>query len=297
MDIHRMKCFLRLAEELHFTRAAEKQCMAQSTMSQQIRNLEQDLGVPLLVRNNRKVKLTPAGEYVQKEFRRLLESYDAVVHETRRIAGHGQNQLAIGYHGPFNWIFLTAIFQSFKSAHPQIHLSLMMENWGDIISKILKKDMDIGFLEGAEKDDNDQIESTFLARDYICFALHESHPLANRPILHSEDIKGEALVMVDISIGRKSIEMIHQRLIQSGIDIRKGSLMKNFESCMAMVSTGVAISPMPRSFKQVNQTEIVFIDYDSTDAFVDIYMAWLKGNNNNTLHQFIKNVKKTFSKE
>ena len=100
--------------------------------------------------------------------------------------------------------------------------------------------------------------------------------------------------MVDTNIGRRSIEMIHQRLIQSGIDIRKGILMKNFESCMAMVSTGEAIAPMPRSFRQENQSEIVYIDYDSTEAFVDIHMAWLIDNKNAVLGRFIDFLERTF---
>ena len=297
MDTHRMKCFLRLAEELHFSRAAEKQCMAQSTMSQQIHNLEEELRTKLFVRNNRKVQLTAAGEYLKEEFTRLLDSYEAVTKEARRIDGHGINNLAIGYHGPFNWLFLTSIFLTFKASHPEIRFTLMMENWGEIPGKIMTKEIDLGFVESSEiDDDNLHIQSSFLARDYICFALHKSHPLAGRTLLREEDIRKESLAMVDLSIGKRSIGQIHQRLIQGGIDIRKGQLMKNFESIMAMVATGVAISPMPRSFKQSYQDDIVFIDYDSTDAYVDISMAWLKDNKSQALLSFVEHLKTTVIK-
>ncbi len=290
MDTHRMKCFLSLAEELHFSKAAEKQCLAQSSMSQQIQNLEEELGVKLFIRNNRKVLLTTAGEYLQKEFTRLLENYEAVTNEVRKIDGQRKNNLNIGYHGPFNWKFLNSILQTFRPAHPQIRLSLMMENWGEIISKLITKEIDAGFIEGAELDENKQIAKSFLMRDYVCFALHRSHPLAGRSILNSRDIINEPLVMVDTAIGKKSIEKIHQRLIKGGIDLYKGSLMKNFESCMAMVASGVAISPMPRSFKQTDQSEIVFIDYDSEDAFVEIYAVWLKDNHSPALTNFIEHL-------
>ncbi|WP_319475929.1 LysR family transcriptional regulator [Marispirochaeta aestuarii] len=292
MDVHRMKCFLRLAEELHFSRAAEKECMAQSTMSQQIHNLEDELDARLFIRNNRSVHLTPAGEYLKREFSRLLENYEAAKHEVRRIAGQEKNMLSIGYHGPFYWMFFQSIFQKFKSTYPEIVLSLTMENWGDIPAKLMSEEIDLGFLEGAEVEESTQIESFYLYRDYTCFALHKSHPLARKQILREEDIKDEHIVMVDTSIGRKSMELCHQRLIQSGIDIRKGTLMKKFESCMAMASTGVAIVPMPRSFKQENQNEIVYIDYDSTETYVDIHMAWMKENKNSTIATFIDYIKK-----
>ncbi len=290
MDTHRMRCFLSLAEELHFSKAAEKQCLAQSSMSQQIQNLEEELGVKLFIRNNRKVLLTTAGEYLQKEFTRLLENYEAVTNEVRKIDGQRKNNLNIGYHGPFNWKFLNTILQTYRPAHPQIRLSLMMENWGEIISKLITKEIDAAFIEGAELDDNKQIEKAFLMRDYVCFALHRSHPLAGRSMLSSKDIRNEPLVMVDTAIGKKSIEKIHQRLIKGGIDLYEGSLMKNFESCMAMVASGVAISPMPRSFKQTDQSEIVFIDYDSEDAFVEIYAVWLKDNHSPALTNFIEHL-------
>lgn len=292
MDIHRMKCFLRLAEELHFSRAADKECMAQSTMSQQIRNLEDELDARLFIRNNRSVQLTLAGKYLKQEFSRLIENYEAAKHEVRRIAGQAKNMLSIGYHGPFNWMFFQSIFQKFKSAHPEIELSLMMENWGDIPAKLMSEEIDVGFLEVAEVEENKQIESCYLYRDYTCFALHKSHPLACKKILLKDDVKDEHIVMVDTSIGRKSMELCHERLIQSGIDIRKGALMKKFESCMAMASTGVAIVPMPRSFKQENQNEIVYIDYDSTETYVDICMAWLKENTNSTIASFIDYIKR-----
>ncbi len=289
-----MKCFLRLAEELHFSRAAEKQCMAQSTMSQQIHNLEEEMDTKLFIRNNRNVQLTPAGQYLQKEFKRLLDSYEAVKMETRRIGGYGSNKLCVGYHGPFNWMLLTSIFLTFKASHPEIIFSLMMENWGEIPGKIMTKEIDLGFVETSEIDpDNPHMESSFLARDYICFAMHKSHPLADRKILKKEDIRKETLAMVDLSIGRRSIGMIHQRLIKAGIDVLKGHLMKNFESIMAMVSTGMAISPMPRSFSQAGQSDIIFIDYDSPDAYVDISIAWLKENTSEALLTFVDHLKNT----
>ena len=292
MDIHRMKCFLRLAEELHFSRAAEKQCMAQSTMSQQIQNLEEELNVRLFIRNNRKVQLTAAGEYLKEAFSALLNQYEAVVHEVQNIAEQSENRLSIGYHGPFNWLFPHPMFKEFKMAHPDIELSLMLENWGDIPAKLLKKEIDIGFLERAELENYGSIESCFLYRDNICFAVHKSHPLAKKKILKEADIKNEAIVMVDISIGRKSIEVIHERLINGGIDIRKGRLMTKFESCMAMVSSGNAISPMPRSFKQDKRNEILYIDYENPDVYVDFYVAWQKDNSSLALEKFLRYIKK-----
>ena len=290
-----MQCFLRLAEELHFSRAAEKQGMAQSTMSQQIQNLEEELGARVFFRNSKKVQLTPAGEFLKREFAGLIENYEGIMHEARRISGLDNDRLVVGYHGPFNSTLFNPIFQSFKSAHPETELSLIMENWGNIPGKIVSEQIDIGFLEGSEIYNNSKLESFFLARDYVCFAIHKSHRLAEKSILRPEDIKGEPLVMVDSAIGKKSIETIHKRLIQGGVDIRKGVLVNNFESCMAMVSSGIAISPMPISFKQTGQNEIVFIEYDSTTVYVDIYMAWSKGNCSTGLSKFIDSVKTLYS--
>ena len=288
MDIHRMKCFLCLAEELHFTRAARKQCMAQSTMSHQIHNMEEELGVQLFQRNNKTVVLTQAGEFLKGEFIRLLEEYDAVVSEAKRIDLQAVNSLTIGYHGPFNWMVSHPLFGNFKAGYPEIELSLSLENWGDIPSKLQSGEIGVGFIEGAELEEQRNLDSRFLYRDYICFAVPGTHPLASKKVLRAEDIKDEPMVMVDLSIGRKSINAIHQRLIKGGINILKGKLLNKFENCMAMVSAGTAISPMPQSFKQNFWSDIVYIDYENTEAYVDIYMAWIRGNNSPALQKFVQ---------
>lgn len=291
MDIHRIRCFLSLAELMNFTRAAEKQCITQSSMSQQIQGLENEIGVQLFVRNKRNVMLTPAGEFLKQEFLELIEKYEVVLAQTRRIANRENNHLSICYHGPPNWAFLLPIIQKFQKENEDFQLELSVENWGEMPNGLITRQFDVAFVEGAEIVHNNQIESFYLYRDYTCFAMHTSHPLARKTKLTEEDIKGEQIVMVDQHVGAKSMHGVHERLFRSGVDMSKVTLVKKFENCMAMVSSGMAIVPMPRSFREPDQSKIVYIDYDRKETYTDIYIAWLKCNTTPSLFAFIEFIK------
>ena len=96
MDLRQLKYFVTVAEELSFVRAAQRLHMSQPPLSQQIKALEEDLGVVLLSRTRREVKLTEAGRVFLSESRELLEKAQAVAHRTRQAAGGEQAVLRVG---------------------------------------------------------------------------------------------------------------------------------------------------------------------------------------------------------
>src|SRR5450432_1826114 len=96
LDLRLVEYFVVVAEELHFSRAAAKLHIAQPSLSQQTRRLEEQLGVKLLDRTSRRVELTPAGEALLREGRRVLQQADRVM-QTVRAAG--SEQLTVGFYG------------------------------------------------------------------------------------------------------------------------------------------------------------------------------------------------------
>src|SRR4051812_46765453 len=99
MELRHLKYFVAVAEELHFGKAAERLYIAQPPLSKQIQKLEQELGVSLLVRTKRSVRLTPAGEAFLQEARQILAQTERCVQEARR-AGNGEiGRLSVGFVG------------------------------------------------------------------------------------------------------------------------------------------------------------------------------------------------------
>ena len=97
MDIRKLQYFIAVAEELHFNRAAEKLNMTQPPLSQQIQDLEKELGVTLLERNKRQVRLTPAGAVFLEEAKMILSQLERSIKTTQRVSQGMIGQVSIGF--------------------------------------------------------------------------------------------------------------------------------------------------------------------------------------------------------
>jgi DNA-binding transcriptional LysR family regulator len=124
MELRHLRYFVAVAEELHFGRAAQRLQMTQQPLSQQISNLETELGVQLLYRTKRTVRLTPAGETFLDGSRRILLQAAQTIHLTQAIARGELGELEIGFTGPALSSLLPTIVQQFRISHPNIQLRL-----------------------------------------------------------------------------------------------------------------------------------------------------------------------------
>src|SRR6516164_6069265 len=124
MELRHLRYFVAVAEEMSFTRAAERLHIAQPPLSQQIKQLEEELGVTLLQRDARPLRLTDAGQVLLDRSREILADLEATLAETRRT-GRGQTgKLSIGFAGSAMYVFLPDVINGFREACPSIELAL-----------------------------------------------------------------------------------------------------------------------------------------------------------------------------
>ncbi len=133
MELRHLRYFTVVAEELRFRRAAERLFMAQPPLSQQIRQLEEEIGVSLLERTNRRVKLTPAGEVFLAEARDILARIPAAVEKTRRASKGEMGWLGVGFVASATYDVLPAILRRFREQYVDVELVLLeipgVEQW------------------------------------------------------------------------------------------------------------------------------------------------------------------------
>lgn len=151
MDLRQLRLFVAVAEELHFTRAAERVNLSQPALSQQIRGLEDDLGVAVFLRTARGVVLTPAGEVLLKEARRLLDDADQSVRRVRRAAGLEDSAARVG----FDFVELGSIaplpslLTAFRSQFPEAQVDLQVLPHDQVERALLEDRLDIAFAFGS----------------------------------------------------------------------------------------------------------------------------------------------------
>ncbi|MFJ6655355.1 LysR family transcriptional regulator [Streptomyces sp. NPDC091377] len=203
-DVHGrdLRYFVAVAEELHFTRAAERLYVSQPALSKQIRALERQLGVDLFRRDPQGVTLTPAGEALLPHARRVLDAWArgaAAVEEARAAQ---RSTLVVGMStSPGRGGLLPAIRSRFTAAHPEATVRLRQISWDDPSAGLADGDTDVAFVWLPLRQ-QERYGWTVVAEEPRLIALPESHPLAARPEVAFADIADEPFLALPRSAGR-----------------------------------------------------------------------------------------------
>src|ERR1700754_3252154 len=186
MELRHLRYFRAVAEELHFGRAAQRLHIAQPPLSQQIRQLEGELGVNLLTRSTRKVELTPAGAAYLKRAIAVLDAVDEAGRQARRIAEGIEGYLAIGCVGSATYSVLPRMVRALRDELPHVEIGIRGEMLAPAQLEALRAgDIDIALLRPPVDDAAIRVE--VLRRDRLIAALPAEHPLAHGDPLHVVD--------------------------------------------------------------------------------------------------------------
>jgi len=197
MELRHLRYFQAVAEEKHFGRAAARLHMAQPPLSQQIRQLEDELGVTLLSRTTRRVDLTPAGEAYLARVRAILQSVDAAGDEAKRIGSGLEGRLVVGCVGSATYSLLPALARALREQLPGVDFAFQGEMLSpDQIAALREGSIDLALLRpsGDPADQTDLTMVTLREERYVV-ALPEGHRLASRSRVRMADLRDEDLIV------------------------------------------------------------------------------------------------------
>src|SRR5882757_5409771 len=184
MELRHLRYFVAVAEELNFTRAADRLHTAQPSLSQQIRDLEDSVGTPLLYRSKRRVELTRAGEAFLKESRTILEQVDRAVMTARQTARTESGDLVIGFTPSAEIKVFPHILPVLRARLPEVHVILHSMTNPDLHDALWDREIDIAFLRRTELGEDFEIRP--LLKEPLVAILPEDHVLAKQTVV---DIK------------------------------------------------------------------------------------------------------------
>ena len=192
MELKQLRYFVTVAEELHFSRAAARLHLAQSALSAQIRNLENEVGGPLLLRTTRQVVLTPAGETLLAEGRAILAAAEGTLTRVQALARGESASLSIASLGPVPGALLSPLLSTFSGRRPQVRIDVRALEFSEMLSALRTGKADVAFLYAPI--DEDDLDVTPLISEPRFAVLPSTHRLADRQFVTPADLAGETFV-------------------------------------------------------------------------------------------------------
>jgi DNA-binding transcriptional LysR family regulator len=185
MELRQLARFVAVAEERHFTRAAARVHVVQSSLSSSVAALERELGEALFVRDNRRVALTPAGRALLPEARRALAAADEGRDAVAGVRGVLHGQLRVGAIQTLGVVDLAALLARFRRAHPGVTIQLSHGAAADLARAAADTELDIAFIDGPV--DPARLTRTPLGQDHLVLAVPGADPLGRRTSIRLDD--------------------------------------------------------------------------------------------------------------
>jgi len=252
MELRHLRYYVAVAEECHFGRAAARLHIAQPPLSQQIKQLEAELGVQLLVRSTRRVELTAAGERFLVRARDLLTQAEAAVDEARRVAVGEVGRVAIGFTGTATYELLPSLSRALRTELPGVELDLRGEMLTPSQTEaLLDRRIDIGLLRPPVGDVD--LTTRDLRQEPLIAVLPESHPLAAGTHVDIADLRGETLV----GYPSQHRSVIHDAVIEacrSAGFVPQAAEVAETSTLVSFVAAGLGIALVPRSVQHLRIT-------------------------------------------
>lgn len=277
--------FMAVAEELHFRRASERLHVAQPAVSRAIRQLEAQLGVTLLVRDNRNVALTAGGEAFYRECRKAADILAGAGARAVRAADGQAGHLTIGYidfaiNGP-----LPRHLSRFYEAFPEVSIELVRRNSHEQLEDLASGRLDLGLLIGPVTSDR-IAHRTFYQAPYVA-VLPRDHPLAARPTIPLEALADEPFVLGHPDSWRHFIPQLQAYCLEAGFIPRVVQEAPNSDSIFGLVAARMGVTLYPDCDLNHDRSDIAIRPLENSEARLSIALAWHVDNANPALLSFV----------
>jgi LysR family transcriptional regulator, transcription activator of glutamate synthase operon len=275
MDLRQLRYLVALAEELNFTRAAAAEHIAQPALSQQIRRLEEEVGVGLVERTTRKVALTEAGELLAVRARRILAELAIAREELEALRGVDVGHVTIGAIHTMGPIDLSLALAVFHEAHPGVALTVREQASEECAELLRADDLDLAFLSVTERVESHELALHQLISEELMVLLPRGHALAARARVRMAELAQEHFI--SFRQGARLRELLFAAGRDAQFEPRVTLESNEAQRIRALVSRGLGVAILPRSDAMVPAQDIVAVPIVDPVLRRDITLAWRAG--------------------
>ena len=293
VELRHLRYFVAVAEELHFGRAAQRLHIAQPPLSQQIRRLEQDLGVRLFHRTNRRVELTDAGRAFLVEARLTLAQSERATEVAGRAARGEVGQLIIGYMASAELNVFPRLLPAFRKRHPEVELVFQLLGASEQFQMLRDGQIHAGFLRLPASDRALTVKPIF--REPLVVVLPERHPLARRRSLTLPALRGERFLLFPRRFAPEYYDALMGIFRQAGVEPQVVHDTNRLHTTLSLVATGRGVSLTPKCVGRLARPGVVCRPLRPRVPDVEMGLAYDPGNPSRLLRAFVAVVDDVFA--
>jgi DNA-binding transcriptional LysR family regulator len=259
MELRHLRYFLAVADELSFTRAAERVGIAQPPFSQQIQALEHEIGVQLVERTPRRVVLTEAGTVFAERARFILSRVGEAVVVTQQVGRGMAGHVCVGFteSGCFHPA-VTRTLLEFRQAYPALHVTLRESLSTDLVAMIREGTVDAAFIRPPIEGDG-VVAQTPLLQEKLVVAVPKGHRLASRKATTLADLSDELFIFYPRRVRPGLTDAVIAACERSGFHPRLSQEAPQLTSTLNLVAAGLGVSVVPESLRYLRTNDIVYL--------------------------------------
>jgi DNA-binding transcriptional LysR family regulator len=287
MELRHLRYFQAVADNRGFSRGARLLHVSQSAVSEQIADLEREVGVKLLTRGRQTVRLTRHGEIFLEEARKVLAAADQAVEMARRSERGEIGTLSLGFFTGGTGTLVPRIVRHFRRRYPGVRVSITEMVPGLQSEALLNGTLDVGFTRPLDPPFDRHLRSELLYPDPLIAVLPRRHPKAGGPV----DLRALATEQF-VLVARESSPALFDRIIAccsaAGFSPQIVATAGVWSSAVLLVQAGTGIAILPSNLQQGGLRDLAFCPLTNRGASIDLVMAWAPGRDAAVRDEFIE---------
>ena len=260
MELRHLRYFVAVAEEKSFNKAAERLFISQPPLSRQIKQLEEEVGVVLIDRDNRPLKLTEAGEFFYDHAVQILAKSDKLKSMTMRKANF-DNSISIGFVSSILYGILPKIIARFRSFYPNIEIKLQELNSWEQTQALTEGKIDVGF--GRILFEDASIRRILLREESLVVAVPKDHDLAEeqREVVSLIDLTNEKLILYPTGPRPSFIDYVLELFESRNLKANYFTEVRELHVALGLVAAGEGLTIVPKSLEHLRSQEVIYIPF------------------------------------
>jgi DNA-binding transcriptional LysR family regulator len=272
MELSQLRYLVALAQERHFTRAAAREHIAQPALSQQIRRLEDELGLTLVERTTRRVEMTEAGRLLLARARRVLAELDAAHTEMQALRGVEVGHVTVGALHTMGVVDLSLVLAIFHRRHPNVELTVREQSSEELAEMLRVDELDLAFLSVTEPIERHGLGLHQLVSEEVMAIVPRDHPLASRRRVNMRELAGEQFI--SFRPGARLRELLVGAGRQAGFEPQVKLESNESQRIRRLVARGMGVALLPRSDATAAGADVAVLELTEPALARDITLAW-----------------------